>query len=144
MLTWYRDLARAERVKVGRLSSQVLQYMNASHSLESLLHYFHATASFPAEAQPYKLELVPRFARVARRLASMTLWIDRALFLPVRVRYVEPNGDVTEYRLDDVRLNQPLPAERFELELPAGVEVREVDLDRGRDRADDDPEPPVP
>ena len=34
MLTWYRDLGRAERVKVGRLSSQVMQYMNASHSLD--------------------------------------------------------------------------------------------------------------
>jgi outer membrane lipoprotein-sorting protein len=135
MLTWYRDLGRAERVKVGRLSSQVLQYMNASLSLESLLHYFQATASFPPAPQPYKLELVPRFARVARRLASMTLWIDRGLFLPVRVRYVEPNGDVTEYRLDDLRLNRPIPSARFELELPAGVEVREIDLDRSRGRA---------
>jgi outer membrane lipoprotein carrier protein len=132
MLTWYRDLGRAERIEVGRLSSQVLQYMNASHSLESLLHYFHATASFPEAPQPYKLELVPRFARVARRLASMTLWIDRASFLPVRVRYAEPNGDVTEYRLDELKLNRPLPADRFELDLPAGVEVREIDLDRGR------------
>ena len=132
MLTWYRDLGRAERVKIGRLSSHVLQYMNASSSLESLLRYFQATASFPAVGQPYKLELVPRFARVSRRLASMTLWIDRALFLPVRVRYVEPNGDVTEYRLEHLRVNQPIDEEFFELALPDGVEVREIDLDRDR------------
>jgi len=138
MLTWYRDLGRAERVKVGRLSSQVFQYLNASGSLESLLRYFRATAAFPAGDEPYRIELEPRFARVAKRLASMTLWIDRRLFLPVRVRYVEPSGDVTEYRLDDVRINLDLPEDRFVLELPPDVEVHEIDLERGSGRADRD------
>lgn len=132
MLTWYRDLGRAERVKVGRVSNQVLQYMNASGSLESLMRYFRATASFPTGDAPYKLELEPRFARVARRLASMTLWIDRERFLPVRVRYAEPNGDFTEYQLDNLLVNEPIAASRFELELPADVEVHEIDLDRSR------------
>ena len=66
----------------------------------------------------------------------MTLWIDRRLFLPVRVRYVEPSGDVTEYRLDDVRINLDLPEDRFVLELPPDVEVHEIDLERGSGRAD--------
>ncbi len=129
MLTWYRDLGRAEKVEVGRLSSQVFQYLNASGSLESLLRYFRANVSFPSADEPFKIELVPRYARVARRLATMTLWIDRQLFLPARVRYVEPNGDVTEYRLDKMRINGTIPADRFELRLPAGTELREIDLD---------------
>jgi len=132
MLTWYRDLGRAERVKVGRLSTQVFQYLNASGSLESLLRYFRANVTFPPDDEPYRIELVPRFARVARRLASMTLWIDRQLFLPIRVRYVEPSGDVTEYRLENLRVNRPIPDERFRLDLPPGIEVRELDLDAGK------------
>ena len=87
---------------------------------------------------------MPRFARVARRLASMTLWVDRKLFVPVRVRYVEPNGDVTEYRLEAVKVNGVIPDERFVVELPAGVTVREIDLDAGRagsGDADSDPDP---
>jgi hypothetical protein len=132
MLTWYQDLGRADKVKIGRLSSQVFQYMSASSSLDSLLRYFRAGVTFASGTEPFKIELVPRFARVARRLASMTLWVDRALFLPVRVRYVEPNGDVTEYRLDNVRVNGPVPADRFALVLPEGVEVRVIDLEGGR------------
>jgi len=132
MLTWYRDVGRAERVKVARQSSQVFQYLNASGSLEALLRYFRATVSFPPAGEPYRIELVPRFARVARRLASMTLWIDRQRFLPIRVRYVEPNGDVTEYRLENLRVNQPVPDARFVLDLPPDVPVREIDLDGGR------------
>ena len=135
MLTWYRDLGRAERVKVERLSSQALQYLSASGSLESLLRYFRASVSFPHGPEPYRVELVPRFARVARRLASMTLWIDREIYLPTRVRYVEPSGDVTEYRLENVRVNPVVPDEAFELVLPPDVEVREIDLDAGRARS---------
>jgi outer membrane lipoprotein carrier protein len=134
MLTWYRDLGRAERMKVGRVSTQVFHYLSANGSLESLLGYFSVTFTPPAAGEPYRLELKPRYARIAKRLASMSIWIDRRLYLPIRVRYVEANGDATEYRLENVRRNVVIPKERFALKLPAGVEVRTVDLAGGRGR----------
>jgi len=36
MLTWYRDLGRAERLDVGRQADRVMQYLSASNSLETL------------------------------------------------------------------------------------------------------------
>lgn len=132
MLTWYKDLGKAERLKVGRVSSQVFRYLNASGSLESLMRYFAVTVVFPKEAaEPYRLDLLPRYARIQKRLSAMSLWIDRALFLPVQVRYVEPNGDLTEYRFANLKRNGAILASRFELELPQGVEVKVIDLDRG-------------
>lgn len=131
MLTWYRDLGRAERTKVGRVSSQVFRYLNATGSLDALTGYFSVTFTTPAAGEPYRLDLRPRYARIAKRLAGMSLWIDRQLYLPVRVRYLEPNGDSTEYRFANLRVNQPIPAERFELALPREVPVRVVDLARG-------------
>jgi len=137
MLTWYKDLGKAEKVKVGRASSQVFRYLNASGSLDTLMKYFAVTFVFPpasaTAAEPYRLDLAPRFARIRKRLAAMSLWIDRKLFLPVRVRYVEANGDTTEYRFDRLRLNGDIPLARFELAIPQEVEIRVVDLDRGRD-----------
>ena len=136
MLTWYKDLGKAEKVKVGRASSQVFRYLNASGSLDTLMKYFAVTFVFPsAEAtaarEPYRLDLKPRFARIRKRLAAMSLWIDRDLFLPVRVRYVEVNGDTTEYRFDHLRRNVEIPLSRFELEIPKEVSISVVDLDRG-------------
>lgn len=141
MLTWYKDLGKAEKVKVGRASSQVFRYLNASGSLDTLMKYFAVTFAFPsaaeagtaAAAEPYRLDLSPRFARIRKRLAAMSLWIDRKLFLPVRVRYVEANGDTTEYRFDHLRRNGEVPLSRFELALPKEVEIKVVDLDRGRE-----------
>ena len=132
MTTWFHDLKRVDRMKIGRYSNQVFKYLNASGSLDTLLRYFTVTLSFtPRQAEPFKLELSPRYQRVAKRLRGMTLWIDRSLFLPTRVRYVEGDGDVTEYRFEKIRINATLPPSRFELDLPADVEVRVLDFERG-------------
>jgi outer membrane lipoprotein carrier protein len=132
MTTWYRDLGRAEKVDIGRYSNQVMRYMGAAGSLETLMQYFTLRVVFPGRpGAPYELDLAPRYERIAKRLKSMTLWLDAGTFLPSRLRYTEADGDSTEYRFSEVRVNGPLPAERFELKLPAGVEVRTLQLEPG-------------
>lgn len=127
MTTWYRDLERADVLKVGRYSEQVLQYLGASGTLETLLDYFRVRAVFPnAPTDPYRLSLDPRYARISKRIESMDVWIDRERFVPVALRYVEPGGDVTEYRFHDIEINAQVPADRFELDLPAGVKRRSL------------------
>lgn len=134
MLTWYRDLGRAERIKVGRYSNQVLKYLGATGSFDTLLDYFRVKVAFPKDAgQAYRIELIPRYERIARRLSSMVVWVDPERYLPVRMRYVGGDGDVTEYEFRDLKVNARIPADRFEIDLPSGVEVREIDLARQGD-----------
>jgi len=133
MTTWYRDLGRADRLKVGRYSNQIFKYLGAGGSMQTLLDYFTVTLVMPdkdKKSDTYRLELTPRYARIAKRLKSMTLWIDPQRFFPTRVRYVEGDGDVTEYEFKDIQVNPQLPGDRFVLKLPAGVETRVIDLDR--------------
>lgn len=134
MTTWYRDLKRAEVLSVGRYSEQILQYLGASGTLETLLDYFRVQAAFPRDpAAPYRLSLDPRYPRIAKRIQSMDVWIDRERFVPVALRYVEPDGDVTEYRFSDIQINAEIPPERFELDLPSDVKRRRVAADRSSD-----------
>jgi outer membrane lipoprotein-sorting protein len=127
MTTWFRDLNRAEEVTIGRYSEKVFKYLGATGSLETLLQYFDVTAVFPKDpAEAYKLDLAPRFERVAKRLRGMTLWIDRESFMPVRLRYVDPQGDVTEYRFESLRMNAAIPPDRFDLDMPKGVAVERI------------------
>ncbi|MGB6362463.1 MAG: outer-membrane lipoprotein carrier protein LolA, partial [Thermoanaerobaculia bacterium] len=129
MTTWYRDLDQAEKVQVGRQSQKVLEYLGAGSTMDDLLEYFTVTLTLPRDTtQPYMLELNPRFARVAKRLQGMALWIDAERYLPVRLRYVEADGDVTDYTFRNFRVNRGLPDNRFELEIPSGVDVRLIDL----------------
>lgn len=131
MVTWYRDLHRAERLRVGRYSNQVLKYLGASGSFDSLVEYFQVNVRFPQEGEPYRVELTPRYERIARRLASMIVWVDPQRYLPVRMRYETADGDVTEYEFKDLEVNPTIPRERFDLDIPSEVEVREISLDRG-------------
>ena len=133
MTIWYRDLERAEQVAIGRYSSQVFKYLGATGSLDDLLEYFTVTARFPDGAgEAYRLELKPRYARIAKRLSSMTLWIGAERFLPERLRYAAADGDVTEYRFEEFRVNGGIPADRFRLELTDGIAVKRIELGRGR------------
>jgi outer membrane lipoprotein carrier protein len=131
MTTWYRDIEQAERVQVGRHSQRVLKYLGAGSTMDDLLEYFSVSLTLPKDqAQPYKLELAPKFDKVAKRLQGMTVWIDSGLFLPLRLRYVEADGDVTDMRFENLQVNGALPDGRFNLDMPTTVEVRHVDLDR--------------
>jgi outer membrane lipoprotein carrier protein len=131
MTTWYRDLKRAETLKVGRYSSQVFKYLGASGSLQTLLEYFTVRLKLPEKpGDPYRLELDPKYARIAKRLKSMTLWIDSASFFPQHLKYVDAGGDTVEYQFSDMRRNAPIPEDRFVLKLPPGVSTRTVDLAR--------------
>lgn len=133
MLTWYRDLERAERIGVGRVSQRVLEYLSASSSIGTLLEYFTVYMYTPADpSEPYRLELKPRYKRIKKRLKLLELWIEPVRYLPVRMRYVEADDDVTEYRFENFRINEEIPVERFEITLPEGVEVKERQLGSGR------------
>jgi len=125
MTTWYRDLGQAEQVDVGRKSQKILRYMGAANSIETLLEYFTVRLKMPDEPDaPYRLHLIPRYEQVEKRLQEMRVDIDRKLFIPVYLRYVEPDGDTTEYRFEDLQINGDLPADTFDLQLPESVELR--------------------
>ncbi len=144
MTTWYRDLHRADLVKVGRYSNQVLKYLGASGNMQTLLDYFTVKLSMPEKkGDPYRMELVPRYARISKRLKTMTLWIDSGSFFPTRMQYVEAGGDTTSYEFLDLKRNGPIPADRFVLKLPKEVQTRVIDLGSGAqgDKGDSAKEP---
>jgi outer membrane lipoprotein carrier protein len=131
MTTWYRDLKRAEKLKIGRYSNQVMKYMGATGSMQQLLEYFRITMKVPEKkTEPYQLELTPKLARIAKRVKSMTLWVNPDTFFPTGLKYVEGNGDTTEYQFKDVKINAPIAGDRFVLKIPQGVETRVIDLDQ--------------
>jgi outer membrane lipoprotein carrier protein len=131
MTTWYRDLKRAEVLKVGRYSSQVFKYLGASGSLQTLLEYFTVRLKLPEKkGDPYRLELDPKYARIAKRLKSMTLWIDGESYFPQHLKYVQADGNTVEYQFSNMKRNTPIPEDRFVLKLPPGVSTRTVDIGR--------------
>lgn len=130
MLTWYRDLGRAERVHVGSQADRMLQLLGPGSSLAALQRYFSVSAAFPKDVEaPYRLELKPRISRMGKRIRKITLHVDPQLFVPVRVSYEEPGGQTTELHFEDLQVNGEIEDERFKPVLPDDVEVKTIDLE---------------
>lgn len=129
MTTWYRDLKRAEKLKIGRYSSQVFKFLGASGSMDSLLEYFTVQLSLPKDkGDPYRMKLLPRYDRIKKRIKSMQVDVDSERFFPVHIEYEEADGDTTAYDFKDFQWNAPIPDARFALQLPPGTETHVVDL----------------
>ena len=129
LVTYYVEQGVAERAAIGDISEQVFKYLGASGSLDKLAEFFEVTAYFPENAgDPYHLVLEPRYSRIERRLLGMEIWIDPENFQPTQFKYLQPGGDETLYRFDDLALNEDLADTLFEVELPEGVSVKTVDL----------------
>ena len=127
MTTWYRDLGRAETLRVGRQSDRILKYLGASSSLETLMEYFALRVQWPesrGDDEPYRLKLTPRYERVAKHLDVIEVEVDRERFIPTRLHYVEAGGDETDYIFTEIEVDAAIPAERFRLDLPPEVVVR--------------------
>ncbi len=136
MLTWFRDLGTAEKVNVGKQADRVMEYLSASNSLETLQRYFTLRTTFPRDPEaPYRLELVPKFKRVEKKIKGMGIHLHRTGYYPLYLKYVEPDGSVTEFFFEDVTVNEEIAEEQFVVELPEDVEVKVVELGKKGKRA---------
>lgn len=128
LTTWYPDLNKAERIDVKRFEDRIFKYMGASGAIDELGRYFDFTFSDSPKLPVYVLDLTPKTRAVSKRVRHIKLWIDKKTYLTAKVEYVEGDGDVTRYEFTNIRINQPVPASRFALQLPAGVKVEQMKL----------------
>ncbi|HVT03334.1 MAG TPA: outer membrane lipoprotein carrier protein LolA [Thermoanaerobaculia bacterium] len=128
LTTWYPLLNKAETLEVSRYQDKIFKYMGATSALDDLANYFNFTFTDRA-GSPYRLDLKPINRIVARRVRGITIWIDRETFVTSKFEYTEKDGDVTRYEFNDIKLNAPIPAEKFTLQLPPNTRVEQLKTD---------------
>jgi outer membrane lipoprotein-sorting protein len=128
LTTYYADLGKAERVDVKRFEDRIFKYMGATGAIDELARYFDFTFTDSKSKPVYVLDLTPKNRAVSRRVRSIKLWIDKTTFLTTKIEYVEGDGDITRYEFTNVRINEPVPASKFALQLPANVRVEQMKI----------------
>lgn len=129
MTTWYPNLSRAETLEVSRFQDRIFKYMGAANAIGELSAWFKFRFSDRKGDTTWKLELLPKTSQVAKRVKSITVWIDRKSFMTSRFEYVEADGDVTRYEFTSIRMNEPVAPATFKLELPPTVKIETMKLD---------------
>ncbi|MCJ7440626.1 MAG: outer membrane lipoprotein carrier protein LolA [Thermoanaerobaculaceae bacterium] len=122
---------RAERIEVGRAQRRVFRFISAAEPLDKLMQHFTFVFHDPLGDGNYLLELRPAALMMKKRLRSVTIEIERATYLPIKVSYTETDGDSTAYSFSNVRLNQPQPPDLFTLTMPPDVQVVRIKLGSG-------------
>ena len=128
MTTWFPELGKAEQIDVKRFEDRIFKYMGASGAIEELGRYFDFTFTQSKSKPFYVLDLTPKNRAVAKRVQRIKLWIDKTTYLTSKIEYVEGDGDVTRYEFSNLRINDPLPPNRFALSVPPSVKIEQMKL----------------
>lgn len=126
MTTYYPQLARAEKLEVKNFEDRIFKYMGGVGAMEDLAKYFDFTFVESRKESFYTLELKPKTKTIASRVKRIKIWIDRKTFFTSKFEYVEGDGDITRYEFTNIRVNKPIPASRFTLELPSNVKIEQM------------------
>ncbi|MEO8217315.1 MAG: outer membrane lipoprotein carrier protein LolA [Acidobacteriota bacterium] len=128
LTTYYPELKKAEKVEVKRYEDRIFKYLGASGAIDELGKYFNFRF-VDAKSDPFlRLDLDPKTQAIARRVKHLTIWIDRQSYLTTKFEYVEGDGDVTRYEFSNLRINSPVPAAKFTLQLPPSVKIEQMRL----------------
>lgn len=125
---YYPALKRAEEVPIKRfIGKRLFRFLGVGQSIEDLGKYYDfALADESDVPETYLLLLKPRKKKLRDRVAEMKIWVDGESFLPIRLQYVEADGDTTLLAFTGMQLNIEVSASRFQLDLPQDVIVSQT------------------
>jgi outer membrane lipoprotein-sorting protein len=128
LTTYYADLRKAEKIDVKRFEDRIFKYMGATGAIDELARYFDFTFTDSKSKSVYVLDLTPKNKAVGKRVRRIKIWIDKTTYLTSKIEYVEGDGDVTRYEFTRVRVNEPVPGNRFALSIPSGTKVEQMKM----------------
>jgi outer membrane lipoprotein carrier protein len=125
---YYPALKRAEEVPIKRfVGKRLFRFLGVGQSIEDLGKYYDFALADESDVPgTYLLLLKPRKKKLRDRVAEMKIWVDGESFLPIRLQYVEADGDTTLLAFTGMRSNVEVSASRFQLDLPQDVIVSQT------------------
>lgn len=131
MTTWYPELKKAERMEVKRFEDRIFRYLGAgTGAIRELGKYFDFRFIEDRGKNEYVLELDPKTRALEKRIKSITIWIDGKTYFTKGFEYVEGDGDLTRFEFHDIEMNPSLSDDAFALEIPKGVKIETIRLER--------------
>ncbi|HTW48823.1 MAG TPA: outer membrane lipoprotein-sorting protein [Acidobacteriaceae bacterium] len=70
-----------------------------------------------------KLDLVSKQQNVRNNFSHVTVWVDLARDVSLKVEMFQPDGDTRTATYTNIRYNKPVPEKTFTLKVPSGTQV---------------------
>ena len=99
------------------------QYLGIGESVNTLKARFNIEMVANSSAKHYHLKLIPKQPGTAKHIESIDVVVDTGHWLPEQIQFKEKKGGHTTIQMRYTSINEPLPSNIFEMDMPEGVET---------------------
>ena len=112
------DRGEPERIDITEIMKTVNKYFTNA-SPDDLRRAFTIRAFIdPDMLGFYQMDLLPRRKQIKQGLERLQIWVTRDTYMLAQMKMSFPGGDSDVFKLDDVRLNVPVPPNTFDVDVP--------------------------
>ena len=130
-LTVYRPAIKEAQVASREKMRDIVEYLalgigQSSAKLREKFKISYKGAESIDNAKCAILVFVPKDAKTAGRLASITIWLKESSATPARYKFEEPSEDYLLISFSAEKINANIPNSKFEQKLPSGVDIQKL------------------
>lgn len=123
LIAYYPLHKQAEEIRT-RLSRRLVKYFGLGQVFSDLRTYYELSLGTRNDVPGTSLiVMTPKKKSLAKRLLEVRIWLDQELHQVRQLEYREVDGDRTLFTFDQIEVNPSIPADRYEIDLPADVTV---------------------
>jgi outer membrane lipoprotein-sorting protein len=123
---YYPTLRQVDKVDISGKHRKLVQYLEMSQDGSAIKESYRLRLLESSGGSGLLVvELTPRTTRVGKRISKMKVWVDPETWFINRLDMWEPNGDYSILRLQEVRLNEPVPDSVYDFRPPPGTVVNQ-------------------
>lgn len=113
----------AARVDVRRYEQKVFRYMGLTEPVAELVQHFTPTVEPSQKPGCARLVLKPIKGKAQEKLSALVFELNRTTGAPAGLEILQADGDKVIFTLTNLRTNQALPKDTFQLTLPRGTRL---------------------
>jgi outer membrane lipoprotein-sorting protein len=130
-LTVYRPAIKEAQVASREKMRDIVEYLalgigQSSAKLREKFNISYKGAESIDNTKCAILVFVPKDAKTAGHLASITIWLKESSATPARYRFEEPSEDYLLISFSAEKVNANIPNSKFEQKLPNGIDIQKL------------------
>ena len=118
LIVYYPDLSRVEAKTFGKTDDMFRQYFGIGESAKTLKTRFEIELVEHSPSMGYHLKMTPKNNITAKHILMIEVLVNPDHWLPEQIHFKEKNGDFTTIQMRFTSVNEPLPSNTFEIDMP--------------------------
>lgn len=117
-ITYYPDLAKAEKNMIGSTDNILSKYLGIGQPIEMIQKQFDIRLGDKVSSGVYHLKMIPKSTVTAKYIDVIEVVVNKTNGLPEQIYFKEKQGDHTSIQLKYKAINDPISPSIFSIELP--------------------------